>query len=192
MSSRVPQLEAGKRLIGVLGAAWGIVGVLAILLFAIYRLSAHVLVAFEAGLSTGQWLIAAALTVFMAYTEGYRGFQLKFSPRTAARILYIRDRPDGLRTLLAPLVAMGFLHATRRRIIATYALTLGIVALVVLVRQADQPWRGIINVGVVVGLAWGVISLAVSIVRAFTRADFGVSPETPRAAQRSRVPSSIA
>ena len=168
-----------RRFIGVFGAAWGIVGVFAILLFAIYRLGVHVLVAFEASVSTWQWLVAAALTVFMAYTEGYRAFQLKFSPRTAARILYLRDRPDGLRTLLAPLVAMGFIHATRGLMIKTYALTLGIVALVTLVRQVDQPWRGIINAGVVVGLAWGVISLVVSIVQAFTRADFETSPEVP-------------
>ena len=168
-----------NRFIGIFGAVWGIAGVFAILLFAIYRLGVHALAAFEAGLSTGQWLAVAAVTVFMAYTEGYRAFQLKFSPRTAARILYIRDRPDGLRTLLAPLVAMGFIHATRKRMITIYALTLGIVALVTLVRQVDQPWRGIIDAGVVVGLAWGVISLAVSIAQAFTRADFETSPEVP-------------
>ncbi len=168
-----------NRFTGVVGAAWGALGVFALLVFAIYRLGERALAAFETGLSPGQWLAAAAVAVFMAYSEGYRAFQLKFSPRTAARILYIKDRPDGLRTLLAPLVAMGFIHATRGLMIKTYALTLGIVALVTLVRQVDQPWRGIINAGVVVGLAWGVISLVVSIVQAFTRADFETSPEVP-------------
>jgi hypothetical protein len=158
-----------NRFIGIVGAAWGALGVLAILVFAIYRLSTPALVAFDSGLSAGQWLVAVANVVFMAYSEGYRGFQQKFSPRTAARILYLRDRPDPVRTLLAPLVAMGYIHATRSRKIASYGLTLGIVVLVSLVRLVDQPWRGIIDAGVVVGLGWGVISLGVSIVQAFAR-----------------------
>ena len=166
-----------SRFTGVVGAAWGALGVFALLVFAIYRLGARALAAFETGLSPGQWLAAAAVAVFMAYTEGYRGFQLRFSPRTAVRILYLKNRPDPLRTLLAPLVAMGFIHATRRRMITTYVLTLGIVALVTLVRLVDQPWRGIIEAGVVVGFGWGVISLAVSIVQVFTQNDFETSPE---------------
>ena len=168
-----------NRFTGVVGAAWGAWGVFALLLFPIYGLGGRALAAFETGLSPGQWFAAAAVVVFMAYAEGYRGFQLRFSPRTAARILYLRDRPDPLRTLLAPLVAMGYIHATRRRKISSYSLTLGIVLAVTLIRFVSPPSRGIIDAGVVVGLAWGVISLGVSIVRALTDASFDSSPDVP-------------
>ena len=65
-----------------------------------------------------------------------------------------------VRSLFAPLFAMGFFHATRATKITAYVLTLAIVVLVILVHRLDQPWRGIIDAGVVVGLGWGVLSLA--------------------------------
>ena len=167
-----------NRLIGVFGAVWGALGVFGLLSFAIYRLAPRAVEAFEAGLTPTQWWITAAVCVGMAYAEGYRGFQLRFSPRTAARIRYLRDRPQALRSMLAPLFAMGFFHANRRTKITAYALTLGVITLVVLVQQIDQPWRGIIDAGVVVGLSWGIVSLAGFIVRALTQSSFtAASPE---------------
>ena len=68
---------------------------------------------------------------------------------------------------------------SRRTKITAYALTFGIVVLVILVHRLDQPWRGIIDAGVVVGLGWGVLSLALCIVRALTRPDFDASPCVP-------------
>jgi hypothetical protein len=168
-----------QRITGVVGATWGALGVLALLLFAIYRLGQPAVAAIEAGLTPGEWLAAVAITLFMAYAEGYRGFQLKFSPRTAARIRYLRDRPDPVRSLLAPLVAMGYLHATRRRRIGSVLLTLGIILAIVLVRQLDATWRGIVDAGVVVGLIWGVVSLVFYLVRALARERYDVSPEVP-------------
>jgi DMSO/TMAO reductase YedYZ heme-binding membrane subunit len=53
------------------------------------------------------------------------------------------------------------------------------VILVLLVRLIQQPWRGIIDLGVVVGLAWGLISLLVFSVLAFTSKVFPYSPEVP-------------
>ena len=169
-----------SRLTGAVGAVWGASGVFALLLFAIYRLGGRALTEFAAGLTPGQWFATVVVTVLMAYMEGYRGFQLRFSPRTAARIRYLRDRPDPLRSLLAPLVAMGYLHATRRRKIGTYSLTFGIVAAVTLVRFVSPPWRGIIDAGVAVGLVWGVVTLGMSLARALTSASFDVSPEVPQ------------
>ena len=148
-----------NRLVGIFGALWAVAGLLGILVWAIVHLMNRAIEAYETGLSTAQWWITAAIVVFMAYTEGYRGFQGSFSPRTAHRVRHLIDHPDGLRSLLAPLYAMGFFHATRRIKVTTYALTIGIVVLVLLIQQLDQPWRGMIDAGVVVGLAWGVASL---------------------------------
>ena len=165
--------------IGRLGAAWGTLGVLFLLVFANYRLAPRAVEAYEGGLTTGQWWITAAVCLFMAYAEGYRGFQLRFSPRTAARIRYLRDHPNGLHVLLAPLFSMGFLHANRRTKITAYALTTGIVLLVTLVSRLAQPWRGIIDAGVVIGLSWGVVSLVWFVYLALTRSTFDHSPEVP-------------
>jgi hypothetical protein len=170
------------RLVGQVGSVWGALGVLGMLLFAIYRLTPKAVAAYEMGLSPWQWLIATLFCGFMAYSEGYRGFQVRFSPRTAARIRYLRDRPNLLRSLLAPLFSMGFFHATRRLKVTAYALTTGIVILVVLVHRLDQPWRGIIDMGVVIGLAWGVLTLGAFIVKALTRPSFEPSPEVPQPA----------
>jgi len=167
------------RLVGQIGSAWGAVGVVGILSFAIYRLAPKAVDAFELGLSPIQWLVAALFILFMAYGEGYRGFQVRFSPRTAARIRYLRDRPSVLRTLFAPLFSMGFFHATKRLKITAYGMTSLIVVFVLLAHQLDQPWRGIIDAGVVVGLGWGVLTLIAHTIQALTRPSFEQSPETP-------------
>ena len=168
-----------SRTVGVLGVVWGIVGVFAPLLVAIYRLAGRAMEAWDHGFTAVQWVIAVVMVVFMAYTEGYRGFQLRFSPRTAARIRYLRDRPDRLNSLLAPLFAMGFFRAIRRRLIATWILTIGIVILVVQVQRLDQPWRGVIDAGVVVGLSWGLVSFGSSTMRALGPGDATASHEVP-------------
>jgi uncharacterized membrane protein len=54
---------------------------------------------------------------------------------------------------------MGLFHATRRTKIVSWTLLVVVVSLVALMRRLAQPWRGIIDAGVVVGLAIGVVSL---------------------------------
>ena len=171
--------SAVNRFVAFVGVLWGAAGVFGILVFAIWCLAPKALAAYESGLSSTQWLIVAATCVFMAYAEGYRGFQGSFSPRTAARIRFLRDHPTPLHSLLAPVFAMGFYHATRRTMITAYLLTSGVIILVVLVQRLDQPWRGIIDAGVVVGLGWGCLSLAWSIHQALTRTRFEASPKLP-------------
>ena len=162
---------------GRLGATWGAVGVTGVIGFAIFRIAPRAVAAFETGFDATQWIVTVAFAVIMAYSEGYRGFQLRFSPRTAARVRYLRDRPNFLRSLIAPLFAMGFFHANRRTMIVAYCFTAGIAILVLLVRMLEQPWRGIVSIGVVLGLTWGFVSLIVSIVAALTRDEYPVSPE---------------
>jgi hypothetical protein len=168
-----------KRAIGVLGAIWGTVGVSFLLTFAIYRLTPKAIHAYEQGLSGAQWAITAAVVIFMAYSEGYRGFQTRFSPRTAARIRYLYERPSVVHSLSGPVFAMGFFHANRRTKIIAYGLTVGIIVLVTLVHMLDQPWRGIVDAGVVVGLAWGVLTFWWCLFRAFADPAFDASPEVP-------------
>ena len=46
--------------------------------------------------------------------------------------------------------------------IVTYLLTVMIVVLVIVFHMLDQPWRGILDAGVVVGLSWGIVTLVIS------------------------------
>jgi len=161
------------------GAFWGLAGVVLLLGSAVYRLTPLAVEAFSYPWSWYHWLSFLLILLFMAYAEGYRAFQQAFSPRVAARARYLRDHPNLLHTLLAPLFCMAYFHAPRRRQITSLSVTAGIIILVVLVRFLSQPWRGIIDGGVVVGLAWGLVSLAIFGYQAFTAEDFPYSPEVP-------------
>ena len=159
---------------------WGVAGVAAIVLYAVVRLAPFVVEALETGLNALQWCLLVANVVFMAWSEGYRGFQLKFSPRVVARALYlVRNEVYWSRRLLAPLFCIGYFDASRRLMIFSWAGTLGIIVLVLLVHRLDQPWRGIVDAGVVVGLGWGVTSLFYACVATFRAGDYLISPEVP-------------
>jgi hypothetical protein len=163
--------------LGWLVALWGVVGVLWLLSSACLRLYAHVVIAFEMGLSAHHWLVLVPWTVFMAYSEGYKGFQKAFSPRVAARALWLRQHPGLVRGVLAPAFCMGFFGATRKRKLVTWCLTVGIICLVLLVGQLPQPWRGVVDVGVVVGLAWGALALLVFALKGFVLGEDVADPE---------------
>lgn len=142
-----------------IGAIWGVAGVAAVLVYAAASLGGHAAHAVAAGLGPLEWTVLTVNTAFMAWAEGYRGFQCRFSPRVAARALDLYERPTVLRVLLAPLFCVGYFGATRR-LQRTVWIGTGLILLAVLLfNQLDQPWRGILDAGVMVGLAWGTLSL---------------------------------
>ncbi len=145
--------------LGELSAVWGILGVSGLLGSAVVRLSAHTFEAVMKGLSAWEWVALFTWLAFMLYSEGYRGFQRGFSPRVASRAAWLRQHPGPLRSLLAPLFCMGFFGATRKRQTVSYILTTAIIGLILLVRLLPQPWRGIVDAGVVAGLLWGLLAL---------------------------------
>lgn len=160
-------------------AWWGIGGTVALLLDAIIRLApvaAAPLV--DGSVTLGGGVAYAVAIVFMAYTEGYRGFQQRFSPRVVARALTLRDAPWWC-ALLAPLFCMGLIRATRRRLIATWALIAGIVGMIIMIRWLPPMWRGAIDAGVVVGLSWGTISILVETGRALAGQPPTIDPDLP-------------
>lgn len=165
----------------ILAALWGFIGVCSLIGSAIYRLTPRAVEAINMGLSTWQWTALVLFAIFMLISEGYRGFQKKFSPRTAARVRYLQQHPHLWRGLLAPFFCMGYFHAKRKTQLTAIILTLGIVMLVILVSFCPQPWRGIIDFGVVLGLSWGLITFAYFTLRALRDEHFAHSPETPEA-----------
>lgn len=102
--------------------------------------------------------------LFNAYAEGYRGFQLRFSPRVVSRAVYLGQNPRPLWVLLALPFCMGLFHSTRKKV--AWILLIVITGLVIAVKQIPQPWRGIIDGGVVVGLGWGMLSTFVQLIGA--------------------------
>jgi hypothetical protein len=99
--------------------------------------------------------------------------------RGSDRALYLRQHPKPLHLILAPLFCMAYFHATRRRQTVSISLTAGIIVLVLAVHRLPQPWRGIVDAGVVIGLAWGVVSLLWFAARAFAGRACDCSPEVP-------------
>lgn len=166
-------------LLGLFGALWGLAGFSLILGYAIFRLAPVALESFSYHLRWYHWLVLVSNTILMAYLEGYRGFQQGFSPRVAARCKYLSRHPNGFHALLGPLYCIGYFHTSKKRQRANIWLTLGIIILILLVRLLNQPWRGIIDAGVVVGLSWGLVSLIIFSILAFTSEKFDHSPEVP-------------
>ncbi len=168
----------------MIGAFWGLGGVGLLLGSAVYRLAPIALEGLQQELHWQHWLFLLFVLAFMAYAEGYRAFQQGFSPRVAARARYLAERPNLVHAVFAPLFCMAYFHAPRRRKITSLSVTAGIIILIVLVRLLSQPWRGIVDAGVVVGLVWGVAALFVFAIKAFTADRFDYSPEVPEPAKQ--------
>lgn len=155
---------------GPIGAVWGVIGLVLILGVPVFRLFQKFLEAWETKATWGiwQWSLLIGFVAFMAYTEGYKGFQKAFSPRCAVRAKHLKDHPTWLRVVLAPLFLMAFFAATKKRLIVSYAITAMVIGFVLIFHLVPQPWKGILDVGVVVGLTWGLISFLLFLAPAFS------------------------
>ena len=104
-----------------------------------------------------QMTIALLFVVFMAWTEGYRGFQLSYAPKFALRAATLRDQATVLQAILAPVYCMGLAWAPARTLIANWALLILILMLVLAFGVVPQPWRGILMAALSSG--WGCLPL---------------------------------
>ena len=166
-----------QRELGIVAASWGAAGLAALLAYAIYRLAGVVAQGLEQAWAWQHVAVAFVNAVFMAWSEGYRGFQQSFSPRSAARVKWLAQHASPGQALLAPLFVMGYFCATRRRMAGVYLLTGFIVVAIVAIHYLPQPWRAALDVGVVIGLAWGLASFVAALRRTLSADGFPVSPE---------------
>jgi hypothetical protein len=165
-------------LAGQLLAAWGVLGVLMLTGNAIRRLLPIALQPFYTGgtgsaLSTPQWALYTAWGLFMAYAEGYKGFHQKFSPLVVKRAFTLDKNMSVLNVVFAWAYSMGLFSATRKRMIVSWSISGGVMALIMLVKNLAHPWRSIVDGGVVAGLTLG----SLSIVYHYIRAIFGNLPD---------------
>lgn len=161
-SLKTADAETSTTLSGTGIFVWAIFGVVALLGQAIFRLTQVTLEAFNSGLmTTTQWMVCGVWVACNCYMEGHRGFHLKFVPRVLARAHHLAEHPQPLRVIVAPLFAMAFFSASKRAKAAAWGVTVLVLLAIWLVRSLDQPLRGIIDAGVVAGLAWGTTSLLI-------------------------------
>jgi hypothetical protein len=160
---------------------WGTVGVIAVLIDAIIRLLPNAIEPIATGtIDVKGGLAYVAAIIGLGYAEGYRGFQRRFSPRVVARAAHLaRSVQPSWRIVLAPVMTMGLIHATRRRLLATWMLVAMIVALVVLVSLLEQPWRGAVDAGVVVGLSWGTATILLELIGFLRGRSPAIDPDLP-------------
>lgn len=151
-----------------------------ILAQAIYRLAPLAWQPIDEGqLAYYHWVLYGLSIFFNGYSEGYKAFQLQVAPRIMARASHLAANPRPLHVALAPLYCMALFHASRKRLIISWSVYVGIVTIVIVVRQLSQPWRGIVDAGVVVGLSWGVLAILVAFVDLVRGGELESSPELP-------------
>lgn len=150
---------------------WGLAGVLALFARAILRLAPYAWQPIADGsLSVLHVVLYVVWVAFNAYSEGYRAFQKSFCPRVVARAHHLAQNPRPLHALLAPLYCLSLFHANRRGLTVAWIMLAVIALLIALLRITPQPWRGIIDGGVVVALGWGMLALIVMSLQALAGA----------------------
>ncbi|MBO6939436.1 MAG: hypothetical protein JJ863_30985 [Deltaproteobacteria bacterium] len=169
-------------------ATWGVLWVLALLANALYRLTPLALEPWlDGSMSAWQMGLYVGWAIINAYTEGWRGFHLRFSPRVVGRAFYLSRNPRPVDFIFALPFVMSLYHAQRRQKIVSYTFIVVLTAVILAVRALPQPWRGIIDGGVVVGLGLGALSILYFWVRGL-RGDPPPAPDLPETAETAPVP----
>lgn len=145
-----------SKLIASIGIAW----ITWLLGEAVLRLTPIALQPWRAGtLTPTLQVLWIAWFVVNGYFEGYRAFQKRFSPRVVARAAYLGDHPTPLRVLFALPFCLSMFHAKRAQLIFRWTFVTVLYSVIYLVKFVPQPWRGILDGGVVVGLGWGLLAV---------------------------------
>jgi uncharacterized membrane protein YjdF len=140
---------------------YSIGGVIFIFSSAIFRLFPHVKEGFSYSLSNFQWIVLILYLMIMIVGKGYFALHRSFVPRVISRAELLTKKANLLDRLLAPLFCMGFIKAPLKRMIISYTMLFFIILFIISASRIAQPWRGIIDLGVIVGLSLGIVSLII-------------------------------
>ena len=173
--SSVPTTTVVKHSFGTIAwATWGVLQVVLVLGNAIKRLWPIAIQPFaQKDFSLYHWGAYVAWALFMMKTEGYDAFQQKFSPLVVKRAFGLNDNRSILRCLLAGPYSMGLFGATKKRMIVSWAVSIGVGVLIAVVKRLPYPYRSIIDAGVVAGLSYGTLATLVIYLKALL---FGHEP----------------
>lgn len=161
-----------KSLFGTVGAIWGIGGIFINLSWAVLRVFPYTLPAFNMPLKWYHWVVMVLFALQMLYSEAYKGFHLKFCPRVTARMKYLQAHPNWKDVLLAPIFCIGYYNASKRTKIVAYGIFVFVFLIIRLMQYIPQPWRGVFDVGVILGLGGGILSLLYYTIWAFSKKPF--------------------
>lgn len=149
-------------------AGWGVIQVLSILGNAIKRLAPLAIQPIiQKDLLPTQIVVMVLWCSYMIYTEGYQTFQLKYSPLVVKRAFGLSNNLSIMNCLFAGPYCMGLFGATKKRMIISWSVTLGVFGLIKIVKKLPYPWRSIVDAGAVLGLTYGVLAILFQTVRAF-------------------------
>ena len=141
---------------------WGVMQVVSILANAIKRLiPIAIQPILQQDFQPFHWALYISWSAYMLYTEGYKAFQLKFSPLVVQRAFSLIENPSFFNYVFAGPYSMGLFGASRKRMIISWSITAGVFSLVKLVKMLPYPYRSIVDAGVVAGLSYGAISILV-------------------------------
>jgi hypothetical protein len=139
---------------------WGVVQVVSVMANAVKRLVPVALQPFKQNdLDTVHWAMYGAWCVIMAYSEGYKAFQLKFAPMVVSRAFDLVNKPSFFNLVFSGPYAMGMFNAPKKRMIVSWLVMAGVFSLVKIVKYLPYPYRSIVDGGVVVGLSYGTLSI---------------------------------
>ena len=150
-------------------AAWAVGGVIAMFVEAAYRLAVKAAETVQAGLSPFEWVAFAAIAGSLAYFEGYRAFQVRFGPRIVARAFAFSGEFRPRWIPLAPFHALSLFGGTRAEIARGWLVVALVAGAVFAVRALPFPWRGLVDGGVSIALAWGIVAMTAEFVRRVRR-----------------------
>ena len=157
---KIPNSDVKTNYIRNILTGWGVVQVLSILANAVKRLLPIALQPFKQNdLNIYHWSAYLLWSIYMAYAEGYQAFQLKFSPLVVKRAYGLIENQSLLNLILAGPWSMGLFGATKKRMIVSWGISVGVFGLIAIVKKLPYPYRSIVDAGVVVGLSWGMTSI---------------------------------
>lgn len=148
-----------ERRIRAFASGWMVVGVAAVLSWAVYRLGGRGLTTIRGGLAGLEWSALIALTAAFVYGEGFRTLDRRWVPELVTRALRLREERNVLFFVLAPLYGLRLVGSDRAELLRGWIGTGAIVVAVVVVRSFPEPWRGIVDFAVASALAWGVVAI---------------------------------
>ncbi len=103
---------------------WGVLQVVSVLANAIKRLyPIAIQPMIQKDMLPIHWAMYVVWSLYMGYAEGYKAFQLKFSPLVVERAFSLLNNPSFLNILLAGPYSMGMFGASRKRMIVSWAIT---------------------------------------------------------------------
>ncbi|MEK9499573.1 hypothetical protein [Gaopeijia maritima] len=117
----------------------------------------------EAVLGAVEWLGLFAIVGLFVWGEGVRALARRWCPRVLARAADLGAHTPWFWRIVAPLRVVGLVGVPRGIWVRSWTAVAAIVVAALSVRQLPDPWRSMVELGVGLALAVGVVRLGVGL-----------------------------